>query len=90
MPEIRYRIEYDPKIYEKLLEFPKVVRAVILKNIEKKLTVDPYAFGKALVHDWKHHFRLRVGDYRVIYLIKDETVTVLIVEIDHRKDVYRD
>lgn len=88
MSEIRYSIVYDPKIYDKLLEFPKVVQAVIIKNIEKKLRVDPYAFGKPLVKQWKNHFLLRVGDYRVIYRIQDEIVTVLIVEVDHRKDVY--
>lgn len=90
MSEIRYQIVYDEAIYDKLLEFPKAVVEVILKNIEKKLTIDPYAYGKPLVKQWKNHHRLRVGDYRVIYRIQDEIVTVLIVEVDHRKDVYKD
>lgn len=89
MSEIRYRIVYDTDIYEKLLTFPKTVVSVILKNIDKKLAVDPYAFGKPLVKQWKNHHRLRVGDYRVIYRIQEEIVTVLVIEVDHRKEVYK-
>lgn len=89
MQETRYKIVFDEKIYDKLYQFPPTVYKVILKNIEKKLTVDPYAFGKPLVKNWRGHFRLRVGEYRVIYRIEDEIVTVLIVEIDHRKNVYK-
>ena len=33
--------------------------------------------------------RIRVGDYRVIYAIQDEILTILIVRVAHRKDVYR-
>jgi mRNA interferase RelE/StbE len=34
-------------------------------------------------------WRIRVGDYRVIYEIQDEVLTVLVVKIKHRRDVYR-
>ena len=34
-------------------------------------------------------YRLRVGDYRVIYQIRDKVLLVLVVKIGHRKDVYR-
>lgn len=34
-------------------------------------------------------FRIRVGDYRVIYNIDDEIVTVLVVKVAHRREVYR-
>ncbi len=35
------------------------------------------------------HWRLRLGDYRVIYTIDDATVTIEVVEVGHRRDVYR-
>jgi mRNA interferase RelE/StbE len=34
-------------------------------------------------------FRLRVGDYRIIYDVQDDVLIVLIVRIGHRRDVYR-
>ncbi len=35
-------------------------------------------------------YRIRIGDYRVIYEIRDKTVTVLVVRIRHRREVYTD
>lgn len=84
-----YKIFYDlgskQKDYEKI---PPAIREIIRKAIEKKLTVNPIGFGKPLKYSLKGHRRLRVGDYRVIYKIDEGRVIVIIVEIDHRKDVY--
>ena len=90
MEKIKYIIEYDVDIEEKLRNFPKSVREMIRKAIEKKLTVDPIAFGKPLRYSLKGYRRLRVGDYRVIYKIIEDKVLVMIVDIDHRKEVYED
>lgn len=88
MEKIKYRIEYDVDIKEKLIILPKSIREIIKKAIEKKLTVDPIAFGKPLRYSLKGYRRLRVGDYRVIYKIIEDRVLVLIIDIDHRKDIY--
>ena len=89
--KVTYKILYDlgskNKDYEKLSH---EIREVIRKAIEKKLTVNPVAFGKPLKYSLKGYRRLRVGDYRVIYKIDEDKVIVIIVEIDHRKNVYDD
>jgi mRNA interferase RelE/StbE len=36
-----------------------------------------------------NHYRMRVGDYRVVYRIEDEILVIEIIRIGHRKDVYR-
>ena len=41
---------------------------------------------KALAHGG---FRLRVGDYRILYNIDDEVLVILVVKVGHRRDVYR-
>ena len=86
-----YAIFYDlgskQKDYDKI---PPTMREIIKKAIEKKLTVDPINFGKPLRYSLKGYRRLRVGDYRVIYKVDEGKVIVIIVEIDHRKDVYED
>ncbi len=65
---------------------------LILKNIRKKLTVDPENYGKPLLGELKGYWRLRCGDYRVIYRIKRDAIEVLVVKIGIRRDaqVYRD
>lgn len=88
MEKTRYIIEYDTEIEEKLESFSKPVREMIRKTIEKKLSIDPVAFGKPLRYTLKGYRRLRIGDYRVIYKIIEERIVVFIIDIDHRKDVY--
>lgn len=90
MEKVKYIIEYDVDIEEKLKELPKSVREMIRKAIEKKLTVDPITFGKPLRYSLKGYRRLRVGNYRVIYRIIEDKILVIIVDIDHRKEVYED
>ena len=49
----------------------------------------PRQFGKPLHGDRKGLWRYRVGHYRLICEIQDEKITVLVLHIGHRKDVYR-
>lgn len=49
----------------------------------------PRDFGDALVGKFTGLWKYRIGDYRVIARIEDERVTVLVVEVGHRSDVYR-
>lgn len=84
-----YTILYD--LGSKQKDYDKIsppVRQIIKEAIEKKLTVDPIAFGKPLKYGLKGYRRLRVGDYRVIYKIVEERVVVIIIDIEHRKDIY--
>jgi mRNA interferase RelE/StbE len=50
---------------------------------------NPRQWGKPFHGDKRGLWRYRVGDYRLICDIQDEKITVLILEIAHRKDVYR-
>lgn len=88
MSGIRYRIEYGEDARRNIKKFPKNIQERIIRAIEKRLTISPSEVGKPLIHEWKDHKRIRVGDYRVVYKIIEDKVIVLIVEIDHRKDIY--
>jgi mRNA interferase RelE/StbE len=55
-----------------------------LKSVE-----NPRQWGKPLRGDKKGLWRYRVGDYRLICDIQDERITVLVLEVAHRKDIYR-
>jgi mRNA interferase RelE/StbE len=83
-----YRIEYlESVIEDDISSLTKSEKLKIKKAIEEKLIHDPVRFGKPLQYSLKGCRRLRVGDYRVIYVIEKEVV--LIVKIGHRKEVYK-
>ncbi len=58
----------------------------ILFTIYKKLSIDPVAYGKPLSDDLKHYYRLRVGQYRVVYRIYKQEVIVYVIKVGLRKD----
>lgn len=64
---------------------------LILAWIEKNLqnTTDPRFHGKGLTANKTGLWRYRIGDYRLISDISDETITILILKIGHRNDVYQ-
>jgi mRNA interferase RelE/StbE len=37
----------------------------------------------------EHAYRIRIGDYRVVYDVLEDVIVVLVLRIGHRKDVYR-
>ena len=52
-------------------------------------TDNPRITGKALQGRLAGYWRYRVGDYRIISQISDGALIILVIEIDHRKDIYR-
>ena len=59
----------------------------IVKQIAKKLRIDPEKYGKALSGELHGYWRLRVGDYRVIYRIIKNKIEVLVVKVGIRRDL---
>lgn len=51
---------------------------------------DPHSKGKALSGTLRGYWRYRVGDYRIICDIQNDTVTVLVFRIGHRREVYEE
>lgn len=62
--------------------FERVTKAI------ESLKMDPYQ-GKPLKHQFKGRYALRVGMYRIIYLIEKHKIMVYVLDIGHRRDVYR-
>lgn len=65
--------------------------ALILGFIEKKLQncEDPRVLGKPLLADHKGKWHYRIGDYRILCLIDDNKITIVVIEIGHRHEVYQ-
>ena len=80
-----FRVRYHPKV--KSHDIPRLgvpVRRRIKRAIEKRLMVEPHKYGMPLRRTLKGYWKLRVGDYRVVFTVEDEEVMVLV--ICHRKD----
>jgi len=84
----KYGVEYHPEVKTKdLLEINPGMKARIKKAIEERLQVAPYDYGLPLRKSLKRYWKLRVGDYRIVYKIDDNTVRIFC--ICHRKNVYK-
>lgn len=71
---------------EDLPALDRGVQKTILKTVRKKLGTDPEAYGLPLRGEFAGYWKLRVGDYRVIYTIKRTQVIVKVIKIGARKD----
>lgn len=83
---MEYRIVYKKSITKDLKVIDKTRLKGIVDSIEKKLIKNPRA-GTMLAGEFKGLYRIRIGDYQVIYSILESEVLVL--RIAHRKDVYK-
>ena len=82
-----YTLRYHPAV--RADDIPKIsaeARLRIARSIEARLGADPTHFGVPLGGSLRGYWKLRVGDYRVVFKITDKTVWILAVL--HRRDVY--
>jgi mRNA interferase RelE/StbE len=86
---VAYAVEFLKTAENELLGLPKQAQQQIVKRIEG-LKVDPRPAGIKQLKGPEKMLRLRVGDYRVIYMVEGERLVVLVVKIADRKHVYED
>ncbi len=85
-----YEIEFLKEAYEEFKRLDRPVQELIKKKLEI-LAQNPEALKnniKPLKGKYSRLYRLRVGNYRVIYRIYQEKLLILIVRIGHRKEIY--
>jgi mRNA interferase RelE/StbE len=82
-----YAIQFLETAVEELAELPQEAQRQILKRIEGLKTV-PRPAGVKQLKSPEKFLRLRVGDYRLIYLIEGKHLVILVVKIGDRKDIY--
>ena len=82
---------FDERALKELKKLGQPAQAEILRYLDERVAgkADPRRFGKSLKADLAGLWRYRVGDYRILCLVKDRELLVLVVSVGHRKDVYR-
>jgi mRNA interferase RelE/StbE len=83
-----YKIKYKPKA-QKFIEAQSLkTRRRLIKKIED-LQKNPCPPGSRLLDPEKKIYRIRTGNYRIIYQIRDKILLVIIAKVGDRKDIYR-
>lgn len=87
---IKYKVEYTQQAVKQLAKFDKHIQKLIYAWIDKNLQncEDPRRMGKGLTSNRSGQWRYRIGDYRLIADIQDERVTILLLEVGHRRSIY--
>ena len=84
-----WKVVYKKSVTTDLKSISLDMQKIIQKVIENKLMINPLYFGKPLRKNLSGLMKLRIRNYRVIYSIHKKTVTVYVIKIGHRKDVYK-
>lgn len=82
-----YRVDFTAAAARELREYPASIQARLAPHINN-LSSDPRPHGSKKLKGTQG-YRLRVGDYRILYEIQQAASRVLIVKVAHRKEAYR-
>jgi mRNA interferase RelE/StbE len=86
-----WRIELAPRAQRSIDKLTSVKRRRIVRFLEERIAgpESPRRIGEALKGPPDGLWRYRVGDYRIIVRIEDRVLTVLVLEVGHRREVFR-
>lgn len=85
---MNYRIQVDTSLEKVLKKIPHKDAKKIRDHI-RALADTPRPHGVEKLSGEENLYRIRCGDYRIIYSIHDHILLILIVSVGHRKEIYR-
>lgn len=83
-----YKLVYRNSIKKELRKLQHADRIIIIDKI-LRLKKEPNPDGSAKLKGSIDLYRIRHGNYRVVYQIKNNVLTIVIITVGHRKDIYR-
>lgn len=86
-----YHVKFTKQALKQMKKMDRYTKAMLFTWIEKNLSEcnNPYLQGKALKGNLKGYWRYRIGNYRIISKIEDEELMILVVEVGHRREIYK-
>jgi len=84
-----YALLYKRTVEKELRKLPVATRRAVVRKIQT-LATDPRPTGSVKLRGSDSLYRLRHADYRIIYRVDDGVLTILIIKIGHRREIYRD
>jgi mRNA interferase RelE/StbE len=88
---LAWSVEFQLTARKQLAKLNKNVQVRIVDFFRYRVAVaeNPGRLGKALKGDKGEVWRYRIGDYRAICRIEDARIVVLVLQLGHRKEIYR-
>jgi mRNA interferase RelE/StbE len=87
---LAWRIEIDKDVQRSMKKLDKqIAKRIVAKLHEISQLEDPRSMGKALTGNLAGVWRYRVGDYRILCDINDGRLVILVVDVAHRREVYK-
>jgi mRNA interferase RelE/StbE len=83
-----YSIEWKSSATKELKKLPKPVIAKIVRAVEDLVT-NPRPDGFRKLTDTENTYRIRIGDYRVVYNVFEKRLVIEIIRVRDRKDAYK-
>ena len=81
-----YQVEFSMLAESQLAKLEKEIQERVI-NVLERIRIRPYHFVQRLVGS--QYYRVRVGDYRVILDIKQDKMIIFVIELGHRKSIYK-
>ncbi len=83
-----YNIDFKPSVHKDFRRLPKPVVERVMKRIGK-LKDEPFPYGVDKLEGADRLYRIRVGDYRIVYEVDTQAHNIVILYVRHRREVYR-
>jgi mRNA interferase RelE/StbE len=85
---VTWAIQYERQAERAIDALDPLIRRRVLNAIGA-LAADPRAAPNVKALQGQSAYRLRIGDWRVIYTLQDDVLTVLVIRVAHRREAYR-
>lgn len=83
-----YQVEITPFAQRQIKKLPPDIQSQIIEKLET-LADEPRPAGVKKLQGEDNLYRVRSGDYRIIYKIQDDILLILVAKVGHRRDVYK-
>ena len=85
-----WKLLFSATADKQLSKLTREIKAKLINYLENRVLqqTDPRCFGKPLRQNLTGFWRYRIEDYRIICELKDNELTVIVVELGHRRDIY--
>jgi len=84
---VRYQVFVKPAAQRQLKKLTLAVQKDLIALIES-LSDEPRPSGCKKLKQRQNQYRVRLGDYRIIYSIEDMSLIVRVIKVGHRRDIY--
>ncbi|MEM8831552.1 MAG: type II toxin-antitoxin system RelE/ParE family toxin [Cyanobacteria bacterium P01_G01_bin.19] len=86
---MNYRIEFSKSASKQFRKLPSGIKKRVKVKIDE-LAREPRPNNVKKIQGDERSYRIRVGDYRIIYEIEDAVLLITVIKIKHRSEVYKD